>query len=57
MVALLQDVLRVPRALDEAAVHLATLQASIPDDAMLAGLADVLGRLESLGLVRRELVG
>lgn len=54
MVTLLQDVLREPRTLEEVAVALATAQQSGADDAMLERLADVVGRLEALGLVRRD---
>ena len=54
MVALLQDILREPRTLEDAAVQLATAQQSTADDAMLERLADVVGRLEALGLVRRD---
>ncbi|HWJ07428.1 MAG TPA: hypothetical protein VNS57_16755 [Steroidobacteraceae bacterium] len=54
MVALLQDILREPCTLEEAAVRLAAAQESSADDAMLERLADVVGRLEALGLVRRD---
>jgi hypothetical protein len=57
MVALLHDTLRSPRTLEQAAIELATAQGGVADDAMLMRLADVVGRLEALGLVRRELVG
>lgn len=54
MVALLQDILREPRTLEDAAVRLAAAQESSADDTMLERLADVVGRLEALGLVRRD---
>jgi hypothetical protein len=54
MVDLLQDALRDPCTLEEAAGNLAAAQGRIVDDDWLAALADVVGRLESLGLVRRE---
>lgn len=54
MVALLQDILREPRTLEDAAVRLAAAQESSADDAMIERLADVVGRLEALGLVRRD---
>lgn len=57
MVALLQDILREPRTLEDAAVLLAAAQESSADDAMLERLADVVGRLEALGLVRRDTSG
>jgi PqqD family protein of HPr-rel-A system len=56
MVALLRDILRVPHTVEEAAGHLASAQGGVVDEAAMAAFADVVGRLEALGLVRRELI-
>jgi PqqD family protein of HPr-rel-A system len=54
MAALLRDALREPCTLEDAAADLAVAQGRIVDDAALAAFADVVGRLEALGLVRRD---
>jgi PqqD family protein of HPr-rel-A system len=54
MVLLCRDVLAKPRSFDSAAEELARLQGAEPDPQFMVGLAELMGRLEALGLVERQ---